>query len=265
MRRTLKIVLPVVAVVLMTAGTALAAHPLITDDTGTQGKGKFQLEVNGEIGRDRENLDGIETRETSAGLEAVVSGGLTDNVDLVVAVPWAWSRLKEDGAVSSDENGLGDVALELKWRFLEYKGFSMAVKPGMSFPSGNENRGLGNGRISYGATLIASQELEPFTFHVNLAYTHNEFKLDLDKESNRRDIWHASAAVTYDVMEHLQLVANIGMESNGDRGNHTWPAFVLGGAIYSLTENLDLDLGVKGGLNKQEPDLALLAGVAWRF
>jgi len=265
MRRTLKMILPVVSVVLLTAGTAFAAHPLITDDTGTQGKGKFQLEVNGEIGRDREILSGIETRETSAGLETVLSGGLTDTVDLVVAVPWVWSRVKEGGVVGSDENGPGDVALELKWRFLEYKGFSLAVKPGMTFPSGNENRGLGNGKVSYGATMIATQELDPFTFHLNLAYTHNEFKLDLDKESNRSDIWHASLAATYEVVKDLQLVANVGMESNGDRGNNTWPAFVLGGAIYSLTENLDVDLGVKGGLNKQEPDLALMAGVAWRF
>lgn len=265
MRRVLKKVLPVITAVIVTSGPAFAAHPLITDDTGTQGQGKFQLEVNGEYGRDRENLDGVETIESSAGIEAVLSGGLTDTVDLVVAVPWAWSRVKEDGVVSSNEDGLSDVGLELKWRFLEYKGFSLAVKPGLTFPTGNENRGLGNGKLSYGATMIASQELDPVTLHLNLAYTHNEFKLDLDKESNRRDIWHASLAATYQALEDLQLVANIGMESNGDSGSHTWPAFVLGGAIYSLTENLDLDLGVKGGLNKQEPDLALLAGVAWRF
>jgi predicted porin len=257
-------IVPVVSVLFLTAGTAFAAHPLITDDTGTQGKRKFQLEVNGGVGRDNESLNGIETRETSAGLETVLSGGLTDTVDLIVAVPWVWSRVKEGGVVGSNENGPGDVALELKWRFLEYKGFSLAVKPGVAFPSGNENRGLGNGRISYRVDLIATQELEPFNIHVNLAYTHNEFKLDLNKQSNHRDIWHASLAATYDVMKDLQLVANVGMESNGDRGN-TWPAFVLGGAIYSLTENLDVDLGVKGGLNKQEPDLALMVGVAWRF
>lgn len=32
---------------LMAAGAVFAAHPLITDDTGTQGRGKFQIEVNG--------------------------------------------------------------------------------------------------------------------------------------------------------------------------------------------------------------------------
>ncbi|MDY0188586.1 MAG: hypothetical protein RBR16_11745, partial [Syntrophus sp. (in: bacteria)] len=34
--------------------TAFAAIPLITDDTGTQGKGKFQLEVLGEYGYEKE-------------------------------------------------------------------------------------------------------------------------------------------------------------------------------------------------------------------
>lgn len=265
MRNVLKKVLPVITAVVLSSGTAFAAHPLITDDTGTQGHGKFQLEVSGEYGRDKENLDGVETREKVAGLETVISGGLSDSIDLVVAVPWAWSRVKEDGVVVSDENGLGDVGLELKWRFLEYKGFSLALKPGLTLPTGNENRGLGNGKISYGATMVASQELDPFTFHLNIAYTHNEFKLDLDKEASRRDIWHASLATTCQVLEDLQLVANVGVESNGDRGNNTWPAFVLGGAVYSLSEHLDLDLGVKGGLNKQEPDLAFLAGAAWRF
>ncbi len=31
---------------------AYSAHPLITDDTGTQGTGKFQIEINGEHSKD---------------------------------------------------------------------------------------------------------------------------------------------------------------------------------------------------------------------
>lgn len=42
-----------VCVVIASAGAAFAAHPLITDDTGTQGKGKFQLEVNGAAWNER--------------------------------------------------------------------------------------------------------------------------------------------------------------------------------------------------------------------
>jgi len=39
---------------LLFAGPSWAAHPLITDDTGTQGKGNFQLEFNGQYDRDKE-------------------------------------------------------------------------------------------------------------------------------------------------------------------------------------------------------------------
>ena len=42
-------------VVFLWSGTVFAAHPLITDDTGTQGKGKFQLEVNGEYAHEDED------------------------------------------------------------------------------------------------------------------------------------------------------------------------------------------------------------------
>jgi hypothetical protein len=100
---------------------------------------------------------------------------------------------------------------------------------------------------------------------VNAAFTRNEFKLDADKEANRHDIWHASAAATWEMVKDLQLVANFGMESNGDNGSKKWPAFILGGVIYSVSENIDFDLGVKAGLNSPEPDLSLLTGVAYRF
>ena len=36
----------------MFAQVAHGAHPLLTEDTGTQGKGNFQLELTGERGRD---------------------------------------------------------------------------------------------------------------------------------------------------------------------------------------------------------------------
>lgn len=48
-------------------------------------------------------------------------------------------------------------------------------------------------------------------------------------------------------------------------GARMHPAFVVGGLIYSVTENFDFDLGIKSGLNDAEPNTALLLGVARRF
>jgi len=249
----------------MAGGTAFGSHPLITDDAGTQGKGKFQLEMNGESARDKEILDGVETREDGRELAVALAAGATDTVDLVVGLPWIRSRKKGNGATVSDESGAGDASLELKWRFFERGGFSLAMKPGLTLPTGNEARRLGNGRPSYGLTLIATQKWERSFLHFNLEYARNAFELEADRESNRRGIWSGSIAVGAEVMKELTMVANVGAETNGDKVSDTWPAFLLGGFIYSVTENLDVDLGIKKGLNRPETDLAVLAGAAWRF
>ena len=62
--------------------------------------------------------------------------------------------------------------------------------------------------------------------------------------------------------EILRAVGNIGIETNEDDTSDTHPVFLLGGMIYRAADNLDLDLGVKGGLNKAETDTIILAGLS---
>jgi hypothetical protein len=57
-----------------------SAHPLNTEDTGTQGRGGWQLELNGERNRD-EGVRGAHTM-------AVLSYGIADSADLQVGTPW---------------------------------------------------------------------------------------------------------------------------------------------------------------------------------
>ena len=89
--------------------TSYAAHPLITDDTGTQGKGKFQLEVNGEYNYDKETEEGATTKETGGQTATTLSYGIVDSADLVLGIPYQWRRVKEDGAVVSNEDGFSDM------------------------------------------------------------------------------------------------------------------------------------------------------------
>ncbi len=245
--------------------TAFAAHPLITDDTGTQGKGKFQVEVNSEFNYDREKEEGVTTKETGGEVAAILSYGIVDNLDIVLGIPYQWFRVKEDGDVTFKEDGISDMSLELKWRFYEKDGLSLALKPGFTLPTGNEKKGLGNGRPSYGLTFITTKEVGPWAFHFNLGYMRNEYKLREDKEANRKDIWHVSLASEVEVVKNLKLVGNIGIERNPEKASSKHPAFILGGVIYSISENLDIDFGVKGGLNKPETDFTILAGIAFRF
>lgn len=253
------------SIVLFSAAASFAAHPLITDDTGTQGKGKFQIEVNSEFTYDKETEEGVSIKETGGKVATVLSYGVVDNVDIVVGLPYQWTKTKENEEVISDENGISDISIEMKWRFFEKDGLSLAFKPGVTLPTGDEDKGLGNGRASYSIFFITTKEIEPWAFHLNLGYTYNEYKLDEDREANRKDIWHVSLASEVEVVKDLKVVANIGMERNPDKTSNARPAFILGGLIYSVTDNLDIDIGIKGGLNKPETDFTILAGMTVRF
>ncbi len=238
---TLFIILPAVPV--------FAAHPLITDDTGTQGRGKYQIELNAEYTSDSGS------RET--GIGASFSAGIADTVDIVLGVPFTTLRERDEAGDWQTEHGFSDISLELKWRFYEQKGLSLALKPGISLDTGSEERGLGEGTPSYSVFLVATQEFEPLTFHVNAGYIANR--------SDLRDILHLSVAAEYAVSHSFTLAGNIGGETNPDRESSVHPLFLLGGAIYHVSENFDIDAGIKAGLNKAEPDYAILTGIAYRF
>ncbi len=242
-----------------------AAHPLITDDTGTQGKGNFQIELNSEFTTDKETADDITTKETGGEVASILSYGLTDDIDVVLGVPYVWAKTEIDGDVDSNEDGISDISIELKWRLHEKAGLGFALKPAVILPTGDEEKGLGNGKASYGLMFITTKEIEPWAFHLNLGYMHNEYKLEEDRDANRKGIWHASLATQAEVLKDLTAVVNIGVETNPDKKSNTHPAFLIGGIIYSITENLDIDAGVKAGLNKPETDLTFLAGMAVRF
>jgi hypothetical protein len=92
---------------------------------------------------------------------------------------------------------------------------------------------------------------------VNLGYTRNENKLQ-----EREDLWHASAAFEVNIAERLTAVGNVGVESNPDPTSSIEPAFILGGLIYSINDNVAIDFGVKTGLNEAEADYSLLVGIA---
>jgi hypothetical protein len=246
-RRFIFVFSTITLIQLICQSNGFAAHPLITDDTGTQGKGKFQVEVNSEFNYDREKEEGVTTKETGGEIGTILSYGILDNIDIVVGIPFQWFRVKEDNDLTTKnkESGISDLSLEVKWRFYEKEGLSFALKPGIIFPTGNE--------------------IGPWTFHFNLGYMRNEYKLREDKEANRKKIWHVSCASEVEVVKNLKLVGNIGMERNPEKTSRKHPAFILGGLIYSISENMDIDFGIKGGLNKPETDFTILSGIAFRF
>ena len=90
-----------VSVFLLFPTVAWGAHPLITDDAGTQGKGKFQVEVNGQYDADKETFNGVSTESTGGQIATTLSYGVIENADLVLSLPYQWGKVKEDGSLST--------------------------------------------------------------------------------------------------------------------------------------------------------------------
>jgi hypothetical protein len=259
MLRTLRSIL--VALGLLPVPT-LAAHPLVADDTGTQGARAVQLELTAEVLRDRPDPSALDVGGSAA---ATLSLGVSESVDVVLGVPAAWSRSSAGGGIVDEAAGAADASLDVKWRFLEAAGFSAAVKPGVSLPTGDARRGLGAGSPGYGLALVGSQALGPISLHVDAGWRRQDHLHLEDRSTHLHETWHASAAIAAAVTKRLRLVANVGAESPGERGATAWPAFALVGAVYSITRALDLDAGVRTALNAAGTDLVALAGAAYRF
>lgn len=220
-----------------TATAAHAAHPLITEDTGTQGQGGWQLELNVE-------------RQRNAGASATQWGstiayGFVDNADLQVGLPY----------LAGEGNGKGDVAIDVKWRFFQRDVLSLGLKPGVTLPTGDEERGLGTGRTTVGSLLILSYEPESWSFHTHAGYRHNRNSLG-EPESLR----HLSGSIWLKPSAQLKLVADLSTDSGG---GETLRQYVLG-FIYSVTKDFDIDAGLRR-TRAPATDRALLAGITLRW
>ncbi len=255
-----KAVLSVLGLFLMTT-SAFAGHPLVTDDTGTQGKGKGQVEVGFSYFYDKDNVDELTTFKAEGGDVGVgVTIGLLDSLDVVVGLPYAWYSVRENDVRIEHEDGISDITFDVKWRFFEKDGWSLALKPGVSLPSGDEDKGLGAGRVSYRMFFIGTKEFEPAALHVSVGYIRNENNAD-----ERKDIWHASVACEVEVIKDLKLLANVGMARSPSTASDNHPAFALGGISYNVSEKITIDAGVKYGLTAPETDWTYLAGITLRF
>ncbi|MFZ2447613.1 MAG: transporter [Syntrophobacteraceae bacterium] len=230
-------------------------QPLITDDTGTQGTGKYQIEVSYE----HLHAEGSGATLRFDRFDNILTGGVTPTVDIILDVPALHLKLS-DPEGSKSAAGLGDVTLETKWRFFESDGLSFAVKPGIAFPTGDDGEDLGAGELRPRIIFIATKDLAPFTFHANAGYTRNENHLN-----ENDDIWHVSLAAEYRATSRIKLVANAGADGSHDRQTGTPERFVLGGVIFSATEHIDLDVGAKGTFADIADAWSLLAGVTYRF
>jgi len=250
------------AILLFRVEPAFGAHPLLSDDTITQGKGKTQIEMSYQY--DSNNEDGIKKEASRPKVQ--LTYGLLDPLDVILEIPYLFVQ-QTQGGVTTSNDGVGDITLSLKWRFYgeKEKGLQFAIKPSITFPTGDEAKGMGFGREAYGVTFISSFERKEWITSVNLSYLYNQYGLQSDRDDYRQDIWSAYLSGQYEPIEKVWLVGEVGVLSNPDVSSDTPLAYINVGVIYELTKSVDLDIGYKYGLTKPAVDYTISGAVTVRF
>lgn len=135
---------------------------------------------------------------TSSTFSAYLTYGITDRLDVGLVVPFVTIDMQatvqarvmrlataenpnihqfEGGAVEetftdgSRAQGLGDILLRGKFRFLDAAGGGLAAATDIRLPTGDSEQLLGTGGAQVKIALIGSMEEGAFSPHVNLGYT----------------------------------------------------------------------------------------------
>jgi hypothetical protein len=223
---------------------AVAAHPLVTEDTATQGTANVEIENGFSFAR----LNGSVFE-----YQPQLSLGITPTLDLVVQPSYVAAH-----SAGMDVRGLGDSNLDMKWRFFGSKPWSFAVRAGLALPTNQHDLGL-PGSVSKHALLVLTYDEAPLTVHFNAGMVVNP-----DMQGLKRNLGHFSTALMWAVNEKLILTAEAAADANPDPG-HSWGGSTLTGIIFTARPGLDLDFGFQYHFDSAIAPRTWLGGITYRF
>src|SRR3569832_2495380 len=115
--------------------TALGAHPLLTEDTGTQGAGHVQLELT----HDLSHTKGGSTNTRDQRINTVLSIGLTDTLDALVSLPHERQTDQLAATDASSIQGFADLERAAGGRGGGGGARGGARRPGRGGPAGGDD------------------------------------------------------------------------------------------------------------------------------
>jgi hypothetical protein len=230
------------------ASAALAARPLLTEDTETVAKGQFEIELGFDYVRD-DNRDQYYIPSTQ------LKYGLMANAEIGLSMGYIFKDIHENGKV----DGISDLFAYAKYRLWEEgSGYpSLALKLSLVYPTASWKNDLGSGKTDYGLAAVFSKSLGEFTLHFESLYL-------FIGEAGKTDILRLGLAGEYEFTKTLTGVAEVRhfQNFNSDRKDDPYSCLLgfkvkLGKAIW--------DGGVNIGLNSAAIDYGLTIGVTIPF
>lgn len=183
--------------------------------------------------------------------------GLTENWDAGLEIPYKFIDFAQSGKV----DGVGDVNILTKYRFLEESKGMPAFALGLNLKTrtGDEDKSLGTGRIDYGLNGIFSKRMGVFNFHLNLGYTF------VDGTDEGDDTFSYGLALEYPLGEKLNLVGEVAGETEFNGAFDDNPCSGLFGLNYALSKTITLDFGAGFEISEASPDYTITTGMTLGF
>lgn len=208
---------------LFTAPAAWAGPPFVTDDTETPPLHGWEINIPFILERTH-----TETEMNAPLFD--INYGVLSNVQLEADIPVEVVQRHNDGTVA----GWGDLLLGVKWRFLEEGNWwpQLAIYPQLQVPTGDQRRGLGDGKPAYILPFLAEKNWGQWTAYGNVAYV-------VQTARDRPDYWYAGASLNRQINTRLALGGELFGNTVTRSGDRSDIAFNLGGE-WKLDEHLNL-------------------------
>jgi outer membrane putative beta-barrel porin/alpha-amylase len=216
---------------------ARAGAPFTTDDASIPDPGQSELNLSLQYS----NRAG----ETSGALPGVeLNYSALPDVQLHVLASVAFDRAAGGGT----EFGYGDTEFGVKYRFVkgDDDGWlpSLAAYPLLVAPTGDEQRGLGTGRLHLFLPIWYQKDFEPWTLFGGGGYWINP-------GPDNRDYYFIGQGVLRQVTERLALGVELFHASGSTRDRPATTGFNLGGS-FDFAANQALLLSLGRGLQNAE-------------
>ena len=231
------------------APAAFAAHPLQTEDTGTQGAGNLEIEN----GVSNARLDAT----TRTVYQPQFSLGLAATLDAILQPAWVWQHAPRGGV-----SGPGDTNVDAKWRFWGSDPLSLAIRAGIELATAERGLGLPRGKAAGHALLALTWDHAATTLHADLGAT---VAPRVAGAPARRTTVNVSGALMQQVDEGLILTLDGAFGQSPDPRRDGWPGTLLAGAIWTARPGLDLDFGWQRSIDDRPVTRTWLAGLTYRF
>jgi Putative MetA-pathway of phenol degradation len=201
------------------AGVLRAGPPFLTDDPETPEYRHWEFYIASQYAKDNDGESG-----TAPHFE--LNYAVLPDVMLHTLVPLAWDNPND----ASSKYGLGDVELGVKFRFIHESDMipQVGIFPILTLPTGDEDRGLGNGRAELFLPLWFQKSWGPWSSYAGGGY-------QINPGDNRKNYWFTGWQVQRELSELLAVGAEIfyvtaDTEDGGDSSGFNV------GAIINLTE-----------------------------